>query len=149
MRFSEIINRLNGFSCPVFGVSWSPLPLDVDTARRVITFLEDRRALYNDFAWEMPDHCIESAREIRSFLTTELGLLPDGSQLAPPLKSIRAACRKFMDGLQRQHSHRRHLEEALGELRSTVGLNVAILAVQYGIDVEADLASILPAEDEG
>jgi len=36
---------------------------------------------------------------------------------------------------------------ALGELRSSFGLSVASLAVQYGIDVEDELATILPAED--
>ena len=129
MRFTEIINRLNGFACPVFGVSWSPMPLDVDTARRVITFLEDRRVLYNDFTWEVPDQCIESALQIRSFLTTELGSLPDDSPLTPPFKSIRAACRKFMDEMQRRGHHHLALQISLGELRSTVGLNVALLAV--------------------
>jgi hypothetical protein len=36
---------------------------------------------------------------------------------------------------------------ALGELRATVGAQVAILAIHYKIDLEADLASIVPPED--
>jgi len=36
---------------------------------------------------------------------------------------------------------------ALGELRGIIGIHVAALATMHGLDVEGDLASILPAED--
>ena len=36
---------------------------------------------------------------------------------------------------------------ALGELRATFGIHIAALAYQFDIDVESDLASILPSED--
>ena len=155
MNFTEVINRLNGISCPVFGVSWTPPAPDVLVARRVIRFLEDRRVLYNDFAWEIPDECIQSGLEIRKFLTTELGNLKDSSDLIAPLRSMRAACRKFLDDMPNQHGRRarpwpgndRTFLTALGELRSSFGLSIATLAVQYGIDVEDDLATILPAAD--
>jgi hypothetical protein len=35
---------------------------------------------------------------------------------------------------------------ALGELRSLVGLHLAVIAHQYGIEVEPDLARILPPD---
>jgi len=37
---------------------------------------------------------------------------------------------------------------ALGELRAVFGIHIAQLAVKYGIDVEDELAAILPIEDE-
>ena len=39
---------------------------------------------------------------------------------------------------------------ALGELRGSFGVHVATFAISYGLDMEADLASFLPAlaEDE-
>ena len=37
---------------------------------------------------------------------------------------------------------------ALGELRAGVGAQIAILAVLYKIELEKELASILPAEDK-
>jgi hypothetical protein len=37
---------------------------------------------------------------------------------------------------------------ALGELRSRVGLHVALISGQYGIEVEPGLAQILPPEVE-
>jgi len=132
-----------------------PAPTDVSVARRIIRFLEDRRVLYNDFAWEVPDQCTQSALEIRKFLTAELGNLKDGSELAGPLKSMRAACRKFLNDMHFEFGmrtrptfgNRHNLYTALGELRSSFGVHVAFLAVQYGIDVEDELGTILPAED--
>lgn len=155
MKFSEIVHRLNGVSCPVFGVSWTPTASDVQVARRIIRFLEDRRVLYNDYEWEVPEHCIQSVLEIRRFLTTELGNLKEGSGLVAQIRSMRAACRKFLDDLAHETGPRgRHrfssphkLDTALGELRSSFGAVIAPLAVQYGIDVEDELATILPAED--
>lgn len=96
MRFTEIVNRLNGISCPIFGVQWTPPVLDVTVARRVIGFLEDRRVLYNPFAWEEPGHCVDSVLDIRRFLTSEIGDLPPDSDLVPRLKALRSACRKFL-----------------------------------------------------
>ena len=43
MRFSEILNRLTGISCPVFGISWNPVDTERSIARRIIIFLEPRR----------------------------------------------------------------------------------------------------------
>lgn len=37
--------------------------------------------------------------------------------------------------------------EALGELRSGVGMQVAIVAASFGLDVEDDLARVLPDPD--
>lgn len=36
---------------------------------------------------------------------------------------------------------------SIGEMRGVVGLHVALIAVRNGLDVESDLAIILPAED--
>jgi hypothetical protein len=38
--------------------------------------------------------------------------------------------------------------DALGELRAVFGVHVAQLSAKFGIDVEDDLASILPAEPD-
>ena len=37
---------------------------------------------------------------------------------------------------------------ALGELRAVFGIHIGQLAVKYGIDIEDELASILPIEDK-
>ena len=40
-----------------------------------------------------------------------------------------------------------YFNQALGELRGVFGVHVGILAAKYGLDVESELASILPEED--
>lgn len=158
MKFKEIANRLTGISSPIFGVSWNPV--EVTKARRIISFLEDRRVLYNPYEMEMPQHCVQSVLEIRRFLTTEIGDLAFESHLAESLRAMRAACRKFLEVVQADGDHlvlsaNRHggaaswiFNSALGELRGVFGVHIATVAVQYGLDVENDLASILPSLDE-
>jgi hypothetical protein len=159
VRFQEIAARVTGFSTPVFGVSWSPSEPEVTAARRVVTFLEDRRVLYSPSEMEVPQHCVTSVCEIRHFLTGEISRLGEDSDLNRSLRAMRAACRKFIDviGLDgdivRFGSHPGHwasweFNGALGELRGIVGLHVARIATEYGLDVEDDLAQILPGPDD-
>lgn len=37
---------------------------------------------------------------------------------------------------------------ALGEMRASFGVHLATLCTAYGVDIEADLATNLPIEDE-
>ncbi len=161
MKFKEMLSRLTGISVPVFGVSWNPPEADRAIAKRVIAFLEDRRVLYAPSEMEVPEHCVHSVIEIRGFLAGEIGKLGDASELAASLRALRAACRKFLDVVQNDDGRIvRHgfsqghwaswvFNGALGELRGVFGVHVAILATKYGINVEKELAAILPGEDEG
>jgi hypothetical protein len=161
MKFEEIASRITGFSCPVFGVSWNPPEPEVTAARRVITFLEDRRVLFVPSTMEVPEHCVQSVIEIRHFLTDELGRSDGASDLVQSLRAMRVACRKFLDSIGRDPDivrfggHGGHwasweFNGALGELRGIVGLHVARLAIEYGLSVEDGLARILPgAGDDG
>lgn len=87
-----------------------------------------------------------------------LGALGAQSHAAGPFRAIHAACRRFLD---EPHADFRNLSgglgrfgdragffTALGELRATVGAQIAILAVLYKIELKAELASIVPAEDK-
>ncbi len=159
MRFKEILARVTGLSSPVFGVSWNPPEPEVRVARRVVTFLEDRRVLYVPSEMEVPEHCVQSVLEIRRFLTTELQSLGTGADLADTLRALRAGCRKFLNtvgarsdivlfGAHRGHWASWEFNGALGELRGVFGVHIARLAAGYGLDVEGDLAAILPAPAE-
>ena len=53
IAFKEIASRITGISIPVFGVSWNPPEAERKIVRETFIFLEDRRALYNDFAHEL------------------------------------------------------------------------------------------------
>lgn len=160
MKFKEIINRLTGISTPVFGAQWNPSELEITKARRIISYLEDRRVLYAPWQIEVPQYCIESVIEMRRFLTTEIGDIDGKSELAQSLQAMRAACRKFLDTIQ--EGDRRVIPEwdwhpnnhanwifhgALGELRGVFGIHIAKIAVQHGLDVKGELATILPAKD--
>ena len=101
MKFKETFARLTGISVPFFGVQWSPPEADRGVAKRVIAFLEDRRVLYAPSEIEVPEHCVHSIMEIRSFLTSELGKLEGTCDLASTLRALRAACRKFLDTVQK------------------------------------------------
>lgn len=73
---------------------------------------------------------------------------------------MRLACRKFLDRVQADECIIEHgashghfaswtFNGALGELRGTFGVHITTLAASYGLDVEDDLARILPENDEG
>ncbi|SRR6266545_5473233 len=147
--------RLTGISLPWLGVQWEKTDGDRQIARRVITFLEDRRVLFGQRHYEDELHCIRSAIEIRSYLTREIGCTKPGGSLSESLKAMRAACRRFIDAGGPDACYFRggrssleadHFSLALGDLRTLIGVHVALLAKSYTIEVEDYLASILPPE---
>jgi hypothetical protein len=147
--FKKIALSLTGISTPVFGVSWKPPALERDIARKLIIFLEDRRALYNPFDIEMPMYVDRSIIEIRKELTGILKDIDEKSDLSKHVSAMRAACRKFLNQITPEDRHRygRHEAEffaALGELRAIFGIHIAQLCVKYGIAIEQELALILP-----
>ncbi len=156
ITFKNIAKSLTGISTPVFGLSWKPPETDRDVVRKLIVFLEDRRALYNPYyADSTPRWVLDSVLEIRRTLTETLASIEQESDIAPHLRGMRAACRKFMNEMDetKQRKLRRgpYLEEfftALGEMRAIFGVHVAQLCVKYGIDVEGDLSKILPIRDD-
>ena len=160
MNFKEVSKRITGISVPFFGVSWNPPESERKIAKRIISFLEDRRVLYSPYDMEMPMHCVESVIEIRRYLTDEIGSLANGSELEPNLRALRAACRKFLDKTQDNKHEMRYLRppfdnisswifiSGLGELRGVFGIHIAKIAVSYGLDIEKELASIIPIVDE-
>jgi len=158
MKFKEIIKRLTGISSPIFGVSWNPENTSTDVARRVISFLEDRRVLYNPSEMEVPQHCIESVLEIRNFFTDQIPQTTE-KDLLDSLKALRVACRKFLDSVSSRDdiipfgNHRGHwasweFNGAVGELRGVFGIHIAKIAAMYGLDVEDNLSKILPEKED-
>lgn len=159
MRFKDIASRLTGISSPIFGVSWKPPETDRSVAKRIITYLEDRRVLYSPSEMEIPGHCVHSVLEIRLFLTTEIAKLDEKADITASLRAMRAACRKFLTtvqadegriirfGAERDHYASWTFNSALGEMRGVFGVHLARLAAAYGVDIENDLTVIIPGED--
>ena len=155
MKFSELLNRLTGISCPVFGVSWNPVTAERSIARRIIVFLEPRRVLYSAFEFESVCPCITSATEIKNYLTSELQQIAEKSELNSYVRAMRNACNRFLSRCPDDKDFRCHacrngnidnwiFTSAVGELRGVFGVMVGQIAKAYGIDVEDDLAQIIP-----
>ncbi len=157
MRWSEILARLNQIGIGPVNVGWAPVEADSVRVRRIIRYLEDRRMLFNDCAQEDLRYCVISAEEIRKRLTTELEQLPDNSPLLSYFRAIRTSARMFMDRFPEAtypsfESDDRSLQQLamsiyLGQLRSEIGLQVALMAARWQVDVENDLARVLPRFD--
>ncbi|MGH9210906.1 MAG: DUF6650 family protein [Acidimicrobiales bacterium] len=164
----KLTSRLTGLDVLGFGASWEPATSDAVVAEGVIRYLEDRRVLYASADVEVPEHCIASVLDIRRELTDVLGNGGISPVLSDSLRAMRAACRVFLGRLRLNpnlhqfeimHSYRddRHrpiglhdwvLNQAIGELRGVFGVHIALLASRYGVDVEEDLATILPPESD-
>lgn len=165
IKAKEMLNRVTGFSIPIFGIQWTPVALDREAVRKFIVFLEDRRALFNPMPSEVEDDVIGSIRHIREQCVLTLGALGEKSQAAANVRAIGAACRHFLDNPYPEFNdaferHRwrdgerefglRHGTKpeafftALGEFRGYVGAQIAVLAALYDLDIHGDLTGIIP-----
>ena len=157
---ADTARRITGISSPFGGLQWAdPGPSDTEIVRQFLVFLEDRRAHYNAMHLEVVSQVEHSIHQIREQSTKTLQQLSSKAFAVTPIRSIRAAGRRFHDdqnkALQFFDGHRYSREGtpgffvALGAYRATVGQQVALLAAHYDIDIEGDLASVLPTLEEG
>jgi len=157
---ADTARRITGISSPLGGIQWSdPGPGEGEIVRQFLLFLEDRRVLYNGMELEVVSPVERSIHEIRDQCTRTLQALSPKAFAVAPIRSIREASRRFQND---QNEEFRFFDErgpyrnakpgffvALGAYRATAGQQVTLLAAHYDIDIEGDLASILPAlEDE-
>jgi hypothetical protein len=158
IKLAELARRITGFSVPGFGVQWTPPKSERESVRALLTFLEDRRVLYTPESLEVVGEVERSVHEIRRRCTEILTELSEQSPAVLAIRTIRGACRSFLDEPRADFRNlyprdfgdfrdRAAFFTALGELRARVGVQVAILAVRYGIELEAALAAIVPLED--
>ncbi|WP_125805257.1 DUF6650 family protein [Actinoplanes sp. ATCC 53533] len=146
--------RLTGIQIPPgWGASWETIEGDKEVARKVITFLEDRRLLFGTRHWGQEDgfSCVRSALTIRSMLSEQLSRASPGKTLEQHLRAMRAACRRFVDEAGHEAEgfvNPMHFGAAIGDLRTSVGYSIAAIADHFQIPVEEELATILPPEDD-
>ena len=159
MTYKELSARITGISFPLFGVSWTPVKPDIEIARNVINFLENKRVLFNSYQLENPGHCMLSVIQIRDFLTTQLDEVSRGSELDGILRGMRSAGRRVMD--TGAHNFRFGEDDdgnlgpldkivffsQLGIFRGNMGILIAKLVIMHGLDIEEDLINILPVEN--
>ena len=155
ISYKKIALSITGFSCPVFGISWNPPKNQRAIARKLITFLEDRRVLTQDHHREFTSHVTSSVLAIREEITRVLQDAPENEVLVDPMRKMRGACRRYLDrmgaddqGLVDQWGDPISFALSLGELRASFGLHIARLCVAYGINPEDELSKLLPAIDK-
>ncbi len=155
MLFSELTSKLTGISCPVFGVSWNPPASQRTVARKIITYLEGKRVLYEDLNDEFACSCVKSVLEIKDFLTNQISDIKENSELETYVLGMRTACNAFLSKchLERENKceycHVGTIENmmftvALGQLRTSFGVMIGQIAKTFGADVEDSLAQIIP-----
>lgn len=158
MRPFKLFSRITGLSTPVFGISWTPPKDEAEIARKIITFLEDRRVLYVRYEDEQLRDATESILTIRSKLTEYIGELDSKSDLQRPLRAMRNACLHFLGGTEHINTrsvpanvyHGKWSKDEvrffveLGKLRAVFGFHLLQIAIEYDIDVEERLAVIFP-----
>ena len=151
MKAKEVLASLTGISIPIFGIQWQPPVADIKIARDLIRELEDRRVLFREEENEGASYCVSSVDHIRSVLTASIKHSSEGSELYKRLQKMRNACRKFCDALQSPGMstaayavQKSVLKRELIKLRSVFGLCVGELSVGYDLDVDDELATIIP-----
>ncbi len=145
--------RVTGVGAFGFSLNWEKAKGDKQVARAILAFLENRRLLFGERHVEDEMHCVRSAIEIRNFLTEQLAQATPGKSLSASIRAIRRACMRFVEAAGPQAVNFRgdvgwgispRFANALGELRALV----AAIASQYDIEIEEDLASVLPLIDQ-
>jgi hypothetical protein len=153
MKLMDRLQRINGFSLPAFGLQWTPKTQEREIVRSFLTFMEDRRVLFVPECLEVRGQVEDSVLKIREECTQALKQLDEEAFSAQRIRAIRSACREFLVN-KRPSFHivdYRHPDwdtgffVALGELRSQVGLQIGMLSGVFNIEIESDLASILPS----
>ena len=156
---AETARRITGISFPLGGLQWAdPGPSDREKVRHFLLELEDKRVLYNPSWLEVRSQVDYSVNQIRSLCTEALKGFSEVDFATNPVRNIRSACRRYQDEatLEFPHAsrHSRFVENtagfflALGAFRAAVGNEVAKLAARYDLEIEGDLASVVPRLDD-
>lgn len=153
-------------STPVGGLSWTPPASERDEIRKLVVFLEDRRALFDPYNVEAVALVEYSVQEIRAELTKVLQTIGENSRASEPLRTMRAACQRYLSRASafrdEPYWHRRPRYQAgpgfdeagddfimaLGELRGVFGACLGQIVSSYEVGVHGQLAELLPTLDE-
>jgi hypothetical protein len=145
VRFSEIAERITGYTGPLFGASWEPPQLDRERARELIGWLSNRPVIYDPSESELPDQAVLEVSDVRKRLKGELAKGGIANELGDRLRAMREVCEAFA-AASYDEDDQESVGKALAKLREAFGWNVAVIAVRHGIDVPDELATILPLD---
>lgn len=156
MHFKEMLSHITGFSVPVCGLQWTPPQSEAKVARDLIRELEDRRVFYRPEEQEGHAYCLRSVTEICHLLTEALKVIEPKTQIGKNIAALRKASRDFCDAIgdpgfdaAPRPAQRSALATELAKFRRAAGREIGCIAIAYGLDVEDELASIIPFNDLG
>jgi hypothetical protein len=91
--------------------------------------------------------------EIRKELTEALQQIDPKSPAVAPIRSMRAACRQYLDGPRQRFRHMDRFHDAgffvaLGEMRAVFGAELKRLDDRYNLDIESHIRAIFPMPDK-
>ena len=151
MHFKEILARITGVSVPIFGIQWQPTTPQIKVARDLMRELEDKRVLYRSEDLEGAHHCVYSVMDMRQKLTMSMQQVDTDDPLYKQLQKIRRASRSFCDVIGSPKFNESPapvqtalLNRELAKFRQVVGSAVGAISIAYGLDIEDELASIIP-----
>jgi hypothetical protein len=152
MKYSEILRYITGFSTPLGGLQWTPPPTESKVVHDLVTFLEGRRVLFEeDDSNEPAIFCRQSVELIRNELTTTLQSIDQSTEIKVPLRKFRTQCHKFCNEIG--HPNFNNLPQAvqssllnveLQQLRKVAGQVIGELSVSFQLDIDDELAAIIP-----
>ena len=85
----------------------------------------------------------DSLKELRTSMTSLLSNIPEESPLVLICKSIREACRYYMNTTPTD-AGTEELEYSLGAVRKVVGINIKRIAETYGVQPDSKLSGLVP-----
>lgn len=112
------------------GVDTALVRTDVHHAQVLVDFIDDKDVFVVPFDLEVPDHAIESVKEVRSLATSTATLL-ESAEAAHQAKAIASACRDFMRAVNSDDPV--VLNAALDALRAQVGSAGGVLVRILGL----------------
>jgi hypothetical protein len=136
---------------------------DRQLTERLFNFLEDRRVLYTPWNEQVLKYIESSITEIRAYLGDLLEKNETGEVLTNSVRSMRGACRRFLNNMERFGKESPTVEPAsdiarraaewklsgeLGELRGQFGYEIDQLSKHFELKVPGDLHRVLPAPPE-
>ena len=156
---ADTARRITGISGPFGGLQWAdPGPSETKLVRQFVVFMEDRRVLYSAMDLEVLDQVERSLHEIREECTKTLQALPSAGFTVLPIRNIREAARRFHDDRNEDFRFFDHdwtdragspgFFAALGAFRAIAAYQVALLAAHHDLEIEGELARVLPIVNE-
>lgn len=132
-----------------------PTSTEAKIAMQMLSFFDDRRALYDLLSNETPNYVLRSIERIRDELWRWRAELPASSELANKLSFIRRACLEFLDDVGHLDSNLpigplgigrwERLAAAMSAFRKVVGTHVGEIADKFEMPLSPELESIVPS----